>query len=227
MSSRKKITTLFWIIIPLIVISGILWSIISPSGFYAAQSYWRDLIARFGSFGPIIFVLVQVLQVVVAPIGHYGIGALGGFLYGTFLGTILNYVGRFVGSILAFSIARKFGRKLVLRFVDERTIRKYDHYVSGGREPTRQVIILFLVYALPFFPKDEITYLVGISKMHPRHFILANIFGQISGSLATAYIGSGVHHQDVLFWFPFIVCLLGFPLLFYLVRSIAKANPSD
>ncbi len=223
MRNKKKIVKFFLIAVPLIAIWGLLWMIFNPKDFYAIQSNSRDFIAKFGAFGPAIFVLMQAGQVIVTPISHYSMGALGGFLYGTYLGTILNYVGRIIGHIAAFAIARRFGRKIVERFVDEETMRKYDYYVSGEEAPTRQLLILFLIYGLPFFPDDEVSYLIGLSKMKFKYFLIANIFGHVTGSLHLAYLGSGINVKDFLFWGPFVISFFGFILIYFLLRSKRKS----
>jgi len=226
MNERKKIGSLFWIIITLIPILGLIWGIIDPHEFQKYQSIARDYIVIFGVFGPIIFIVIQALQVVFTPISHYTIGAIGGYLYGPYLGGVFNYIGRIIGHYLSFLIARRFGRKLLEKYVKDNVVEKYDKIFSGSVQNDGRVriqsFILFLIYFLPFFPDDEISYLVGASKMPNRHFILANIFGHLGGSFSLAYIGSGINTRDIWFWFLFIITLAGFPIIWALLRLSKK-----
>jgi uncharacterized membrane protein YdjX (TVP38/TMEM64 family) len=85
--------------------------------------------------------------------------------------------------------------------LDEKTIKQFDRFVSGKDQKgiTPQSLILFLIYFLPLFPDDEISYIVGLSTMSRRHFILANLFGHVGGAVSLAYIGSGVDTSDLYF----------------------------
>lgn len=221
---KRKIGKAFWLFVTIVPIVAIVWGMFCPTDYHGLQNTWRSHFATLGCLAPLAFVLIQALQVVITPISHYTVGVLGGFLYGPFYGGFLNYIGRLLGHMTAFFLARRFGRSWILRFVDESVIRKYDHYVGGDKEFGPQVLILFLVYFLPLFPDDEVSYFVGLSKMSRRSFFLANLFGHVSGSLSLAYIGSGIDTKDVLFWILFIVTLLGFPILWFLMKRIREST---
>jgi uncharacterized membrane protein YdjX (TVP38/TMEM64 family) len=219
MDKKAKARTIFWLVITLIPIAGLVLSLTDPKEFHDVQLLWRDRIAAFGMWGPVAFVILQILQVVITPISHYTVGAIGGFLYGPYWGGLLNWIGRMIGHSIAFFLAHKFGRKVVDKFVDEKTMAHFDRYVAGEQNGlSLQSFILFLIYFLPLFPDDEISYIVGISKMRYRTFLVANLFGQVGGSLSLAYLGSGLSTQDALFWVLFISTLAGFPLIWILQR---------
>ena len=165
---------------------------------------------------PLAFVALQAIQVVVTPISHYSVGVVGGFLYGPYLGGLLNYIGRVIGHLIAFFLARILGRKTAERYVSSKTLERYDKYVSD------KSLILFLIYYLPVFPDDEISYLAGLFKMKFKMFLLANLFGHLGGSLGLAYIGSGIDIKDPLFWIITISVLIGFSLVWWLMRRRKK-----
>ncbi|MDP2651258.1 MAG: TVP38/TMEM64 family protein, partial [bacterium] len=196
---------------------GIVFSILDPQSFSQAQEVWRGRIVAFGLFAPVAFVIVQALQVIITPISHYSVGVIGGFLYGPYLGALLNWIGRMIGHIIAFVIARTFGRRIAERFVKPETLEKYDRYISN------KSFVLFILYFLPLFPDDELSYLAGLSKMKFRMFFIANLFGHIGGSLGLAYLGSGINTKDPLFWILTVVTLIGFPLLYWRLKKNKKA----
>lgn len=68
------------------------------SQFFANVENVKNLIGKAGIFAPLAFVLIQFIQVIVAPISHYVIQAAGGAIFGFWLGGILNYVGSVLGS---------------------------------------------------------------------------------------------------------------------------------
>ena len=220
----KNSTKIFYLLITIIPIIGLIVSLLDPKSFLDVQEDWRERIAIFGVFGPIVFVLFQALQVVIAPVSHYTVGAIGGFLYGPWLGGFLNWIGRVIGHSITYWISKRFGRKYVEKYVDKSDIDKFDKVVSGNESSSSQSLILFLIYFLPLFPDDEISYVVGLSKMKYKIFLLANIFGHVGGALSLAYIGSGLDTKDPYFWLLFIGTLLGFPIIWYLMRSKFKTD---
>ncbi len=229
MNKTQKIGSSFWVIITIIPIFGLLLGIVAPEGFYGLQTYLREWIGQFGNWGIGIFIIVQILQVVLAPISHYVVGLVGGYLYGAVLGGVLNWIGRVIGHIVVFIIARRYGRRILKKYVKENILKRYDKFFSGesaenetGQKVSYHSLILFLIYFLPLFPDDEISYLVGASKMSSRLFILANIFGHLGGAFSLAYIGSGIDTKDILFWVLFIATLAGFPIIWFLLYLLQK-----
>lgn len=217
MAAKKRSVYFFWLVVTAIPIAGLIWSVMSPKEFEGWQTTARTWIENFGAFGPVVFVMIQILQVVITPISHYTIGAIGGYLYGPYVGGILNYSGRVIGHLLAFCIARRFGRSYITKHFDEKTIRRYDKIfsgeVNGKKGGNLQPLILFLIYFLPLFPDDEISYLVGASNMSKRPFFLANLFGHLGGAFSLAYLGSGINTKDILFWILTLSTLAGFPII--------------
>ena len=197
-------------------------SIASPISFYNTQDDYRAFADKFPVTGPFLFVLLQIVQVVFAPISHFTVGFMGGFLYGQWLGALLNWIGRIIGHLIAFFLARRFGRKLVERFVDPETIAKYDKYVSN------QYAFLFIAYFLPLFPDDEFSYLCGISKMRFRAFLLINLLGQIGGSLGLAQLGSGVDTSSASFWIMAVATTAALVALWPILRKMKTTeNPQQ
>jgi uncharacterized membrane protein YdjX (TVP38/TMEM64 family) len=220
-SIEKRALFIFWFTVTVIPILGIVFSLLFPGNFETSRAIAQNWFVVFGVFGPLFFIFIQALQVIITPISHYTVGVIGGYLYGPWLGGLLNYTGRLIGHFCAFVIARKFGRPLMEKYVDKMTIEKYDHII-GGADSKGRPFLLFLIYFLPLFPDDEISYLAGASKMRRQTFVLASIFGQVGGSLSLAYIGSGISTKDPLLWVLSIATVIGFPLVFWLMRKNNK-----
>ncbi|MGE0109492.1 MAG: TVP38/TMEM64 family protein [Bdellovibrionales bacterium] len=220
---KRNIAKLFWLIATIIPILGICFGLIQPEDFDGLQKISREWIGRVGVFGPFVFILMQILQVVITPISHYSLGFVGGYLYGPYVGGLLNYIGRLIGHILAYIIARCYGRHLIEKYVDKKTIQKYDHIIVGEGKGLLQTFVLFLIYFLPLFPDDEISYMVGASRMPKKRFLIANIFGQLGGSFGLAYLGSGLDKKDPFFWAILIFSFVAF-LAFLFVAWRQKAT---
>ena len=77
----------------------------------------KEFIFSFGVYSPIAFIIIQAIQVVVAPIPGEATGFLGGYLFGAWAGMLYSMIGLILGSWLAFSIARIFEKRAIEKFV--------------------------------------------------------------------------------------------------------------
>jgi uncharacterized membrane protein YdjX (TVP38/TMEM64 family) len=155
----------------------------------------KEAIASFGPYSPPAFILLQAVQVVVAPIPGGPIAFLGGYLFGVRAGFIYSMIGLTVGSWLAFSIAGIFEKWLVKNFVSSKTLKKFDYLM--GHEG---VILSFLLFLIPGFPKDALCYILGLTPMHVGIFLIISTIGRIPGTLiATLQGAKAFNHQYKIF----------------------------
>jgi len=187
---RRKI---FWYLLLAVPILLLILGYIFPVSFFKSQEEMRLFIESYGFFAPILFILIQIVQVVVTPLSHYAVSLAGGFLFGTWYGFIYNWIGRVIGTYIAFCLGRRFGRKILRHVVSNEMLTKFDKIFDKGR------VILFLMYFLPLFPDDELSYLAGFSRIRKKIFIIIMALGHIGGSLGLAYLGSGASRKDPLF----------------------------
>lgn len=211
--NKKK---LIWYLIVIIPIALLIWGYLSPNSFFSNQDNLRKIVDSYGIFGPLVFILIQAFQVVFTPISHYAVGITGGLLFGVWLGFLYNWIGRVLGTIIAFYLGRKIGRKIIKYFVKPGTVSKYDKIFEKGK------IVLFLMYFLPFFPDDELSYLAGFSSIKWKVFIPIIILGHIGGSLTLAYIGSGISINDPLFYIVSGIILISGVLFIIFYKKFNK-----
>jgi len=211
---------LIWYLLTIIPIVLLIIGYIYPISFFSSQEKIRDFVESYGVLAPIIFIIFQILQVVLTPISHYVVSLAGGFIFGTWYGFFLNWTGRVIGTLIAFYLGRKFGRKIIKRLVKEETLSKYDKIFDKGK------LLLFLMYFLPVFPDDELSYLAGFSSIKAKHYIPIMLLGHIGGSLGLAYIGSGLSYKDpsfIFFSITTLVCGILF-VLFYKKHKIETSH---
>lgn len=145
----------------------------------------KEFIFSFGAYSPLAFILLQVVQVVVAPIPGGAIEFLGGYLFGVRAGMLYSMIGLILGSWLAFSLGRIFEKWAVERFVSPKTIKKFDYLI--GHEG---VILSFLLFLIPGFPKDALCYILGLTPMHLGIFLIISTIGRIPGTLMATLQGA-------------------------------------
>ncbi|MCR8966922.1 TVP38/TMEM64 family protein [Streptococcus zalophi] len=152
---------------------------------FAINGSFTHFLRNIGFWGPVGFILIQVIQVVypVIPggltcvIGHALFGPLYGFLY--------NFIGIFIGSILAFLLARRFGDRFVKAFVSEETYDKYIAYLDKGHYFD---YFLSAAFILPGFPDDFLCMVAGLSKMSLKKFTLITLLSKPATLYLYTYI---------------------------------------
>jgi uncharacterized membrane protein YdjX (TVP38/TMEM64 family) len=156
---------------------------------------FKETIDSFGPYSPLAFILLQVVQVVVAPIPGAPVGFLGGYLFGVKLGFIYSMVGPTIGSWIAFRIAGFFEKWLVQKIVSSKKFKKFDYLI--GHEG---VIISFLLFLIPGFPKDALCYILGLTPMRVGIFLVISSIGRIPGTLIATLQGANAFgHQYTIF----------------------------
>ncbi|MFH1802179.1 MAG: TVP38/TMEM64 family protein [archaeon] len=214
-----KSVKVIWYFLTFVPIALVVLGYFFPSQFFANQETIRDFVNSFGALAPVAFIFLQILQVVITPFSHYAVSLAGGFIFGTWLGFIYNWIGRVIGTAIAFYLGRKLGRKIIQHVIKPGTIKKYDHYFDKGK------LLLFLVYFLPLFPDDELSYLAGISSMRARLFLPLMMIGHISGSLILAYAGNGIQSfTDPFFIFLMAITLIGGVWFVWHYRKVKGKN---
>jgi uncharacterized membrane protein YdjX (TVP38/TMEM64 family) len=146
----------------------------------------KELLNSYGWKGIIIFIGIQILQVVVAAIPGEVVQLAGGYIYGTWLGTLYSLLGIVPGSVLVFFIARLLGYPLVKLFVSKNQLEKFNFMINSNKSE----IAMFILFLIPGIPKDILTYIAGITPVKPLKFFAIIIIGRLPALLASSYIGS-------------------------------------
>lgn len=105
------------------------------AGVFTSLDKMEAYIGRFGIWSPFVFIIYQIMQIVVIPFIPGGVTTTAGVvMFGPVEGLILNYIGICLGSIAAFALAKRYGRHLVLRFVDKKKYDRYEERLSQGKK---------------------------------------------------------------------------------------------
>ncbi len=174
----------------------------------------RDFILSFGAYSAVVFVLIQALQVVFAPVPGEITGFVGGYLYGKIAGTLLSTVGLTIGSVVAFEVTRFFGVALVRRVVKQEAMDRFDYFVTHRGEH-----IAFILFLVPGFPKDSLCYLLGLTHLRRLDFFLMNVFGRLPGTLVLNIQGEAVRTGRYEAFFELLVGSIIATLILYLTRN--------
>jgi uncharacterized membrane protein YdjX (TVP38/TMEM64 family) len=133
-----------------------------------------------------LFILVVILEVVIAPIPGGAIGYMGAARFGFWQAWPLLYIGNAIGTTLVFFLARKIGSPLFNENVSEKTRKRYDYLLE------KNVLLLWLVYCVPVIPVDVLSVLAGLSTMSARKFLTIALTGYVIYTGIVAFLGDFV-----------------------------------
>jgi uncharacterized membrane protein YdjX (TVP38/TMEM64 family) len=201
---RQKARILFWGSFVLLVISGLIlflfWgeSLLSQVLFHLEDvmtnsTKARETILSYGYLAPLMFMILQILQVLFAPVPGEATGILGGYLFGAWPGFIFSSIALAVGSALAFTIGHLFADAFRNQFSKTKIYRKFNHLVFKG-----DFVIPFVLFLFPGFPKDSLSYLLGLSTMPFKVFIFIASIARMPGTLVLSFEGAQVYERNYL-----------------------------
>src|SRR5262249_57057930 len=120
--------------------------------------FMKEKLVEWGPAAPAIFIIIQALQVVVAPIPGEVTGILGGFVFGQWVGLIYSTIGLTIGSLAAFGLGRWLGDSYVRNLVSAETWNKLGFIVEA-----QGTIPCFIILLIPRLPNDIIFYILRLS----------------------------------------------------------------
>jgi uncharacterized membrane protein YdjX (TVP38/TMEM64 family) len=183
-------------------------------GIYSNPDRLTKFLQSLGPYSPAVFVLLQILQVVAAPIPGELTGVVGGYLYGEKVGLVLSTIGLTIGSWIAFELASILGRPFVERFISQDVLRKFDFLTTSTG-----ATISFLLFLIPGFPKDYLCFLLGLSRMKLSTFLLVSTVGRLPGTYLLTMQGakfrSEEYYEVLAFGVVSVICVI----VAYLYRS--------
>jgi len=146
-----------------------------------ALRLWLD---QFGALAPLVFVGLQAVQVVVAPIPGQVVALAAGYLFGPVAGTVYSVTGVLIGSAVAFSLSKRYGRSFVEDVLHEDVVERFDGFVDTVGLPG-----LFAFVIIPGLPDDAICFLSGLTKWRLPAFMAVIAVGRLPAYVLTVYAG--------------------------------------
>lgn len=176
----------------------------------------KTFVASFGHGAPVVFIIIQILQVLFAPFPGEATGFIGGFLFGTAKGFIYSSIGLTAGSWINFTIGRFMGKRFVRKLIPEHQLDRLDKMVKR-----QGVIVLFILFIIPGFPKDYLCLFLGLSTLPLKIFLILTGIGRMPGTLMLSLQGSYIFEQKYgLFAAILGVCLIVTFLAYYYRESL-------
>ena len=175
----------------------------------------REFIGDNKLLSYVIFIFLQILQVVIFIIPGDIINATGGFVFNMFLGSILSFIGVVIGSIMAFYISRFLGYNFVNRFIKKDKIDKFVNFFQSNTG----FVSLFIFCNLPFVPKDVLMYCAGLTPLNAKKTLITYCLSRIPGIIIWVSMGANIYNQSIIGIIITLVILLIFLLSIVLIKK--------
>lgn len=145
----------------------------------------RAAIAELGWLGPLALILINVLQIVIAPIPGYVMQAAAGYLYGPFWGGVWGSIGLLVGAMLAMGLARTFGRPLVERSVGAERLEHWEDVTYST-----STLVWFILLAAP--TGDLPYFMAGLAHVSYWKIFTLTLLIRVPFTFLVAAAGAGM-----------------------------------
>jgi len=186
-SNIFKFAGLVAFIVLMAVIVVVAWPYISDVFSEGGVERLVERVQNAGAAGVFILLGMQFLQVVVAFIPGEVVQLAAGLMYGPVFGSVLILVGCVISSTVVFALVHKLGAPFVQGMVSTEHLEKFRRFEDSGKLD----IIVFVLFLIPGMPKDVFTYIVPLTNMEYKRFIILTTVGRIPGVVASTYAASG------------------------------------
>ena len=206
----------------LILFALIVLFILQQTGFFNViqdENSLQEYLASKGAWMPLVYTVLQYLQVVILPIPSVVSTVAGVALFGPFQTMIYSLIGVLLGSFTGFFIGRKLGNKAVSWMIGEDTLNKWQKKIKG-----KDYLLLTLMFILPVFPDDILCFVAGLSTMTWGYFSVMIILSRILQISVTCYSIDLIPFTTwwgLLIWIVFFAVLLfGFLIVYKNINKI-------
>ena len=171
-----------------------------------------------GPVGFLILLGLQFLQIVVAFIPGEVVQ----------IGALVILAGCVISSAFIFALVHKLGAPFVQSMVPVQYLEKFRKFEKTGKLN----IIVFILFLIPGLPKDVFTYLVPLTDMRMRTFLLLSNVGRIPGIVVSTYAADGLAdgrlmESAIIFAVAAVIAVLGIVFRERIMKMLEKHSHKD
>jgi uncharacterized membrane protein YdjX (TVP38/TMEM64 family) len=179
----RVLTAFALLIVVLLVLATV--ALASPSNILSDPQILLEWLQSWGRSAPLALIVLQMAQVLIAPLPGQLLGVVSGFAFGALLGTLYSLLGTALGCLLGFLAVRRFGRPLAQALVPADILARVDRGASR-----HGAAFLVAVFLLPFLPDDLVCLAAGLTPMPLPMLMAAVVVGRTPSLLASAWLGA-------------------------------------
>ena len=172
----------------MVVVVILIWPYIHEAFEPGGLSRVIDDVRNAGPLGFLILLAMQFMQIVVAFIPGEVVQMAAGMMYGPWLGAAVVLLGCIISSAFVFAVVHRLGAPFVRDMVPTKYLDKFNAFEESGKLS----IVVFILFLIPAMPKDTFTYLVPLTNMRMRDFLVLSNVGRIPGIVISTYAANGL-----------------------------------
>lgn len=172
----------------MVIVVILIWPYIHEAFEPGGLSRVIDDVRNAGPLGFLILLAVQFMQIVVAFIPGEVVQMAAGMMYGPWLGAAVVLLGCIISSAFVFAVVHRLGAPFVRDMVPTKYLDKFNAFEESGKLS----IVVFILFLIPAMPKDTFTYLVPLTNMRMRDFLVLSNVGRIPGIVISTYAANGL-----------------------------------
>ena len=184
MNPRIK-QALLWLV-TIALLGGCVYALYATGFFQTlhSRSAMEAYIAQFSPWSHLMYFVIQLISVIVAPIPSNITALVGAVMFGFWPAFLLTWGAVVLGSVIVFLLARGLGQKFVHQFVGKKVSDKYLEVIQRKRD-----VFLFLAFLFPFFPDDLLCILAGLTDLSLKRFLVLCLVARPWGLLVACGVG--------------------------------------
>ena len=157
--------------------------------FRIIKDYFILPLLDIGFWAVFIFLLLMVLQSLIAPIPSELVLLSGAMIFGFWGGVILGIIGSMLSAAITYYVSNKGGRSILEATGDKislanRMISIMDEWIESWG-----FWAIIVGRAVPVIMFDPVSYAAGISNIKPKQYLIATLIGSVPRALFYAYLG--------------------------------------
>jgi len=158
------------------------------------QQRIREWVKQFGLGGPLILILMMVVQMFLFVVPNVLVMMVAITCYGPIWGSVISLLGVFASSSVGYMIGRLLGPSTVDKFVSKKTREKISDFIKTYGVPA------IAITRLSSLSNDSLSFVTGILKMKYYRYILATMGGITPLVVLLAIYGENGKIEKALIW---------------------------
>lgn len=151
-----------------------------------------EYVSHFVSMNPELSVLYLIIAKIIGAVLFFPgapLTLLAGATLGVYYGTITSLIGNTLGATAAFLISRYFLRD----YVSNTLYKKYPKIKDyEGRFFSNGLFTVICLRLIPLFPFNALNYILGVTRVSTKDYLIGTAIGIIPGTIAFVYFGESL-----------------------------------
>lgn len=124
------------------------------------------------------------LQIFLAFLPGEPLELASGYLFGSFTGTLVCLAGSLLGTLIVYYLARIFQHTIIDKMFAQDKVAEVKKIFSSKKSK----FWLFIIFLIPGSPKDIMTYLVSLTDIEIKQWLLLTTIGRIPSIVTSTYL---------------------------------------